>query len=90
MFSYLLIYDEQMANRESMSSLLTAMPEVIQWRYDLPNSFFVYSNNSANELTTALANRVPNYKCFLFVEISSNRQGYLKKPTWNFINQSAN
>ncbi len=89
MYTYVLIYDNEMADREAMKSHLDAMPEILSWRYDAPNSFFVYSNDTANDLTTSLANLLPEYKCFLFVEISSNRQGYLRKETWNFINQTS-
>lgn len=88
MYTYIFIYDNETAEREVMKSYLDEIPEVLSWRYDTPNSFFIYSNETANQLTTILANRLPGHKCFLFVEISSNRQGYLKKETWNFINQS--
>lgn len=90
MFTYILVYDNETADREKMKSYLDAMPEILSWRYDMPNSFFLYSNESANRLTELLASRISNYKCFLFVEVPSNKQGYLKRETWNFINQSSN
>lgn len=89
MYTYILIYDNEMADRETMKSHLDAMPEILSWRYDTPNSFFVYSNETANDLTTSLASRLPDYKCFLFSEIPANRQGYLRKESWNYINQSS-
>ena len=89
MYTYILIYDNETADRETMKEYLKSLPEILSWRFDMPNSFFIYSNESANKLTELLASRLPNYKCFLFAEIPLNKQGYLKKETWNFINQSS-
>lgn len=89
MYTYLLIYSDAMGNREAMKAAIAEMPEIVRWRYDIPNSFYLYSESSADELTARLADRFPNRKCFLFVQISENRQGYLSKETWNFINQKS-
>lgn len=90
MYTYLLIYDIDTADRETMKTHLNSMPEIKNWRYDMPNSFFLHSNETANKLTEILASRLSGYKCFFFVEIPSNKQGYLRKETWNFINQKPN
>jgi hypothetical protein len=76
-----------MCNRDTIKTAIAGIPEIIRWRYDIPNSFYIHSNASADELTAKIANKFPGRKCFLFVEISENRQGYLSKETWNFINQ---
>ena len=88
MYTYVLIYDNETADRETMKTHLDSLSEILSWRYDIPNCFFVYSNENANRLTELLASRLPNYKCFLFAEIPLNKQGYLRKETWNFINQN--
>ena len=88
MYTYVLIYDNETADRETMKTHLNSLSEILSWRFDIPNCFFVYSNESANRLTELLASRLSGYKCFLFVEIPSNKQGYLRKETWNFINQN--
>lgn len=89
MYTYILIYDNETADREAMKSHLNSLPEILSWRFDIPNSFFIYSTETASRLTELLSSRLPNYKCFLFVEMPSNKQGYLKRETWNFINQTA-
>lgn len=86
MYTYLLIYDADTADRETMKTHLSSMREILNWRYDMPNSFFLHSNESADKLTELLASHLFNYKCFLFVEIPANKQGYLRKETWDFIN----
>ncbi len=87
MKTYLFIYSDAMCNRDTIKTAIAGIPEIIRWRYDIPNSFYIHSNASADELTAKIANKFPGRKCFLFVEISENRQGYLSKETWNFINQ---
>ena len=87
MRTYLFIYSDAMCNRDTIKTAIAGIPEIIRWRYDIPNSFYIHSNASADELTAKIANKFPGRKCFLFVEISENRQGYLSKETWNFINQ---
>lgn len=90
MYTYILVYDTETADRETMKNCLNSIPAILGWRYDMPNSFFLYSNETANYLTASLASHITNYKCFIFVELSTNKQGYLRKETWNFINQSSN
>ena len=87
MKTYLFIYSDAMCNRDTIKTAIAGIPEIIRWRYDIPNSFYVHSNASADELTAKMANKFPGRKCFLFVEISENRQGYLSKETWSFLNQ---
>ena len=87
MRTYLFIYSDAMCNRDTIKTAIAGIPEIIRWRYDIPNSFYIHSNASADELTAKIANKFPGRKCFLFVEIFENRQGYLSKETWNFINQ---
>ena len=87
MKTYLFVYSDAMCNRDTIKTAIAGIPEIIRWRYDIPNSFYIHSNASADELTAKIANKFPGRKCFLFVEISENRQGYLSKETWNFINQ---
>lgn len=61
------------------------------WRYDMPNSFYICSQSTAQELTDIfllhLQNAI-NYR-FLIIEISENRQGFLPKDTWNFIKNNS-
>lgn len=89
MKTYLFIYSDAMGNRDALKAAIAVIPEIIRWRYDIPNSFYIYSDASADELTEKMANKFPGRKCFLFLEISENRQGYLSRETWNFINQKS-
>ena len=83
---YLLIYGSSMGDRAYMKNILNAIPEVVHWRYDIPNCFYIQSESTSQELVDMMAERMgENVKRFLVSEITSNRQGYLSKETWNFI-----
>lgn len=84
--TYLFIYSDIIGDRDLVKKYLESMNEVIHWRYDMPNCFYIKSNSSAQELTEALVSRLGDDKRFLFAEISENKQGYLPKATWEFLN----
>lgn len=48
--AYLFLYDGVVGNREEMKAVLNRMSRVITWRFDIPNCFYVISQNSAQEL----------------------------------------
>lgn len=87
MKTYLFVYANSLGDRERVKGMLSLMPEVSHWRYDMPNSFYIMSDCSAQELVDAIANKVggQGVKRFIITEISDNRQGYLPRETWNFI-----
>ena len=84
---YLLVYSDKIGNRESVKNVVSSIPEIAHWRYDMPNSFYLHSQKSAQELTDLFVEKLnkPD-KRFFISEITSNRQGYLPMETWDFIN----
>lgn len=85
---YILVYSDVIGDRESVKKILCSMSEIIRWRYDMPNSFYIISSNSAQELSAAFSMKIRLPKRFLFAEITNNRQGYLVKETWDFMNNA--
>ena len=84
---YLFVYSDKTGDRESMKNMLNSIPEVLNWRYDMPNSFYLQTEKSAQELTDLFVEKLnKNEKRFLISEITDNRQGYLPGDTWKFIN----
>jgi hypothetical protein len=79
--AYLLIYSGASITREQVKNWANSETAVITWRYDLPNSFYLISEKSAQELSNSLMNRIGKAR-FLITEVSANRQGYLPKDTW--------
>src|SRR5688500_105088 len=88
--AYLLIYGRDSGTRPNIKTCLNRLPEVITWRSEIPNSFFILSDANAAELGEAFA------KClgveaprFLVTEIpdTPNRWGWLSPDSWVFINR---
>lgn len=87
MHVYLLLYGNKTGDREDIKNVLNSIPEVLHWRYDMPNSFYIKSEKTASELCKLFTQSLnKNSKRFLITEITDNTQGYLLKETWNFIN----
>lgn len=89
MKTYLLVYANSLGDRDNVKQVLESIPSIKNWRCDMPNSFYIWSDSSAQDIVTAIADKVGDAtsKRFLVVEITSNKQGYLTKDTWAFINQ---
>lgn len=88
MYVYLLVYGNKTGDRESIKKTLNSIPEVLNWRFDMPNSFYLKSEKTAEELSALFAKTLnKDSKRFLILEITDNKQGYLLKDTWEFINK---
>lgn len=92
MKTYLMVYSDKLGDRETVKRILGLMPEISHWRYDMPHSFYLLSEASAQELVSSMVSHLgqASSKRFIIAEITDNRQGYLPRETWNFINQTAN
>lgn len=91
MKTYLMVYSDKLGDREAVKRILGLMPEISHWRYDMPHSFYLWSEASAQELVNSMVSHISQAtsKRFIITEITDNRQGYLPRETWNFINQTA-
>lgn len=86
--AFLMVYSEKLGTRNEIKSCLRKIPEVITWRYDLPNSFYLISEQTPTGIAEAI-NRELNSRerrgRFIITEISDDKQGLLPKDTWYFI-----
>lgn len=82
---YIFIYSDNMGSREEIKALLNNISEITDWRYDLPNSFFIQSGLNAKELGGLIKRQKPDSRYFLTEISSSNRQGWLPTSTWDFL-----
>ncbi len=85
MKSYIFIYSDPVGNREELKQTFNEMKSVVRWRYDVPHSFYILSNSSAGELAKEFEERRGTKGRFLFVEMTSNRQGRMLKDAWEFF-----
>lgn len=84
---YILVYSNVIGDRSVMKDILNSIEGVLDWRFDMPNSFYLISEMSASTLVDRIHANIQSESCRFFItEISANRQGYLPKDTWSFIN----
>lgn len=82
--AYILIYSDAKIDRSDVKGWADNERKIVTWRYDLPNSFYLVSENSASELADSFEKAFGKVR-FLITEISANRQGMLPKNTWYFL-----
>lgn len=83
--AYILVYSDKLGTREQVKKCMDSIKEVYTWRYDMPNSFYIISDYSADQIAKAIHDFTGNTR-FLVSEITSNKQGWLSDDTWYLIN----
>lgn len=82
---YLLNYAS--LTRAEMELLVDNSPLIKTWRYDLPNMFYIASENSAQEIATDIRDRYGKDFRFLVIEVNANNKyGWLPKTSWKLLN----
>lgn len=75
-------------NREAAISMLQERKLISDWFYNLPNTFFVRSTNSASEISNAISSRYGKTRHFV-VSLADDRQGLLPINHWERINKKS-
>ena len=86
--AYLFIYNDDVGTREEIRDYLDELPEVLNWRYDMPYAFYVISRCSAQEIAERIREFADDGR-FLIVEVAENKQGWLPRRTWTLLNEAA-
>ena len=81
--AYLFVYAADLGDREDVKDHLDDLPEVLHWRCDLPNAFYLVSDVSADELASKI--RPLGNGRFIVTEIPANSQGWLTRRSWEII-----
>lgn len=84
--AYLFIYSNKVGTRDEVRNVIETIPEILAWRFDIPNSFYLVSEEDADTLADILLERFGKDGLFLVTEISENKQGWLPKRSWHLIN----
>ena len=84
MNKYLLVYGNNLGTREQMVDVLNAMSEVRHWRYDMPNSFYIYSESSHKDLIDKIRRLRGNKGRCILVKMDVY-SGWLSDKTWSFL-----
>jgi hypothetical protein len=78
--NYLIVLSSKL-NREEVIEYLSSIEAIKTWFYDLPNSFFIQSDLSAEELSNHIKEQFGKERHFI-TEVHNNRQGLLTKSHW--------
>lgn len=84
--SYIFVYADSFGLHETVKNHIDAIPEILNWRYELPNSFFLVSELSASNLYEKIKPLNETGK-FLISETTDNKQGWLAKDSWRILNE---
>ena len=87
--AYLLVYSDSLGTREQVKNCINEIGLIIHWRYDMPNSFYLISENTAQQISDKIIGKMGWGKRFLITEITSNKQGILPRETWDLINKKS-
>jgi len=83
--AYLLIFDPLVGSQEQVRDAINAMPEVVNWRFDMPFTIYFISEEPARNLSLIFRQKMHRGR-FLILEVTNNKQGYMLKETWDFLN----
>ncbi len=83
--AYLLAYSNTLGTREEVKKCVDSIREIIDWRYDLPHTFYLISEASASTLSDLITNRMGKKGIFIIVELESNYSGWLPKESWHLL-----
>ena len=83
--AYLLVFSNNLGTMAEIKDCLNSIDEIITWRTDLPNAFYLISESSAAELSKFIRENRGEKARFIVVEIGSNKQGWLPYETWYLL-----
>jgi hypothetical protein len=88
--AYLIVYSDGTGGRSAIRDWCSSEPLILHWRYDMPHAFYLISEADAATLASSLTEHIGKRGRFLITEISSNRQGWLPKKTWQMLRTKQN
>lgn len=85
--AYLLIYSPDIGTREEIRDYIDDLPEILNWRYDVPQGFYLVSQSNADDIANHILRFSNGNGRFLITEVVENSQGWLPRRTWHFLNE---
>lgn len=85
--AYLFIHSSGVGTREEVRDFIDNVPEILNWRYDVPHAFYLISECDAHEITERILQFTEGEGRFLITEVAENSQGWLPRGAWRFLNE---
>jgi hypothetical protein len=83
--AYTLIYNSTLGTFEEVKKWATDSKQVVTWRYELPNCFWLISENSAVEIHEDIERQFGTRGRYIVTEVTDNRQGRLTTEGWYLL-----
>ncbi len=86
--AYLFVYSNKFGTRDEVRDYINNSSSYIinTWRFDMPNSFYIISEKSADELSEHFLKFSNERGLFIITEMTENTQGWLPQRSWDIIN----
>lgn len=81
---FLLLYDDYVGTRDEVKAAIDSIAAITDWRYDLPNSFYLVSEASAKLLAEWMRALRPTGR-FVIAETASDYNGFNFPETWHMF-----
>jgi hypothetical protein len=85
--AYLFVFNNALGEMDNVLEFLDKKSEILNWRRDLPNAVYLISESTAGELAKIVREYSQDKGNFLITEVTANKQGWLPKSTWKFLNE---
>ena len=85
--AYLFVYNDEIGSRKQVKEYLDTLPKIVNWRYELPNAFYLISELEADQIANLILKFSGKKGLFIVAELTSNTQGWLQEKTWALINK---
>lgn len=85
--AYLLVYSNSLGDRDEVRECVDELPEIINWRHDMPNSFYLISEHDADDIAEAIREYFGTGGRFIVSEVTDNKQGWLPSKSWYLLNK---
>lgn len=87
--AYLFVYSNDLGTRQEVKRCIDSLEEIIYWRYDMPNSFYLISESTAQKISDGVRAKLGKKRFFITEITDDNKQGFLPRRTWDLINRKS-
>jgi hypothetical protein len=85
---FLLTFDTTQTSRETLLEIIDDVDDILNWYAFLPGALCLISELSTADLSKTIRSHLPELR-FLLVRLEKGqRQGWLPKSAWRFINEA--
>jgi hypothetical protein len=84
-WSYLLLFDDEAGSLDCVRRFIDTHPDILNWYHILPNSFFIVSERTADQLANIFRRFTNDKGRFIILDTKSDRSGWLPLKAWQFM-----